>query len=92
MKTVIRTLTFAIVAIAMMASCASPKKVAYFQDVANKDTVLQTAIAQALRIQKGDIRMRLVKHLIQKEKIQLRLDLILMLKEQGRKQQEHLSM
>ena len=54
MKTVIRTLTFAIVAIAMMASCASPKKVAYFQDVANKDTVLQTAIAQALRIQKGD--------------------------------------
>lgn len=54
MKTVIRTLTFAVVAIAMMASCASPKKVAYFQDVANKDTVLQTAIAQALRIQKGD--------------------------------------
>lgn len=43
-----------IIAAAMLSACKGSKQVAYFQDVANKDTVLTTALAQVMRIQNGD--------------------------------------
>ena len=54
MKKVIMTLTIAIAVVMAMSSCKGSKQVAYFQDVANKDTVLTTALAQTLRVQPGD--------------------------------------
>lgn len=54
MKKVIKTLTLAIIVVMAMSACKGAKEVAYFQDVANKDTVLMTALAQTQRIQKGD--------------------------------------
>ena len=54
MKKVIKTLVFAIAIVVVMSSCKGSKQVAYFQDVANKDTVLTTALAQTLRVQPGD--------------------------------------
>lgn len=54
MKKVIKTLVFAIAIVVAMSSCKGSKQVAYFQDVANKDTVLTTALAQTLRVQPGD--------------------------------------
>lgn len=54
MKKVIMTLAIAIAVVVAMSSCKGTKQVAYFQDVANRDTVLTTALAQTLRVQAGD--------------------------------------
>lgn len=54
MKKIVKTLFMTVIAIAAMSSCTGPKTIAYFQDVADKDTVLQTAMVQALRVQSGD--------------------------------------
>ena len=54
MKKVLKTLAIAIGIVVAMSACKGSKQVAYFQDVANKDTVLTTALAQTLRVQPGD--------------------------------------
>ncbi|MBO7646223.1 MAG: polysaccharide biosynthesis/export family protein, partial [Prevotella sp.] len=54
MKKVIKTLVFAIAIVVAMSSCKGSKQVAYFQDVANKDTVLTTSLAQCMKVQSGD--------------------------------------
>ena len=54
MKKVIKTLTLAIIVVMAMSACKGTKQVAYFQDVANKDTVLMTAIAQVQCVHPGD--------------------------------------
>ena len=54
MKKAIRTLTVAMAIVAALSACTGSKKVAYFQDVANKDTVLTTVLAQTMRVQQGD--------------------------------------
>lgn len=54
MKKLIKTISIAVFAVVAMWSCKGSKYVAYFQDVANKDTVLQMAQVQPLRIMNGD--------------------------------------
>lgn len=54
MKKIIKTLALATVIVMAMSACKGAKEVAYFQDVANKDTVLLTALAQTQRVQNGD--------------------------------------
>ncbi|MBR4276375.1 MAG: polysaccharide biosynthesis/export family protein [Prevotella sp.] len=54
MKKIIKTLALATMIVMAMSACKGAKEVAYFQDVANKDTVLLTALAQTQRVQSGD--------------------------------------
>ena len=53
-KKTFKTLCLTAIAILAMSSCAGTKTIAYFQDVAQSDTILQTAVVQALKVQPGD--------------------------------------
>lgn len=54
MKKALRTAFLTIIAVLAISSCKTPANIAYFQDVANKDTVFQAAMVQTLKVSPGD--------------------------------------